>query len=326
VPPNPYNAGPSIRNHGSNNSHLALHIGTVQHREALLVTSALDANDALQFSITPSGNKFTSLTTNLILPADADEWLVTDARGKMVAPPVISATSGQLELGALRLDVPSTVCLRKGGGGLCIKLFELDGVAWCPRSYSLVADALGQTLNAVRLVGSHYKSPDGLPHWINGSIHNRSQSPATSARFAALLLAGSAGNSSDLAALCQRASSSSTSTLDNAGIWTAEVNTTTVQAPEAEHSHSADAVAPVQLSVGRDLGCTLESGLRFNQSLHTSWNCLTSRNIDGQEVEAGPFRVNGKNLTELLRLKADDDTDDSRRETETGMALQGSAT
>lgn len=271
------------------------------------MTSALDANDALQFSITPSGNKFESLTTNLILPADADEWLVTDARGKMVAPPMISPTTGQLELGTLRLDVPSTLCLRKDGGGLCIKVFELDGVAWCPRSYSLVADSLGQTLNAVRLVGSHFMSPDGLPHWINGSIHNKSQSPATSARFAALLLASTADNSSDLATLCQRTSSSPTSTQVTAGIWTAEVNTTTVQT-------SADALNPVQLSVGRDLRCTLASGLRFNQSIHTSWNCLTSRKIDGHEVEAGPFRVNGKNLTELLLLKSDD-TDDNRTAT-----------
>eukprot|EP01048_Picozoa_sp_COSAG05_P022529 COSAG05_NODE_4543_length_1470_cov_39.315098_1_plen_88_part_00 len=54
VPANPYNAGPWIRDHGVNNSHLALHIGAVQFREALLLTSALDANDALQYYLCSS--------------------------------------------------------------------------------------------------------------------------------------------------------------------------------------------------------------------------------------------------------------------------------
>ena len=45
----PYGAGPSIHNHGTNNSHLALHVGAVQHREVLLITTALDTADALQF-------------------------------------------------------------------------------------------------------------------------------------------------------------------------------------------------------------------------------------------------------------------------------------
>eukprot|EP01052_Picozoa_sp_SAG31_P006894 SAG31_NODE_323_length_17713_cov_12.065834_6_plen_304_part_00 len=300
-----YNAGPSIRNHGAPNSHLALHIGAVQHREALLATSALDANDALQFSTTPTGNLFKSLTTNLILPSDADEWMVKDARGKTVAPLVISPTTGQLELGTLWLDVPSTVCLRKGGGALCIKVFELDGVAGYSRSLSLVADSLGQELNAVRLVGSHYRSPDGLSHWLNRSAAN--------ARFGALLLAGRATNSSDLATLSHRASDSRISSTITAGIWIAEVNTTAVYPSEATmittpseatliNTVHDGLLAPVKLSIERDLECTLKSGLRFNQSVHTSWNCLRSRKISGHEVLAGPFRVNGKNLTELMLL------------------------
>lgn len=301
---NPYNAGPTIHNHGASNAHLALHIGAVQHREALLVTSALDVNDALQFSITPAGNLFTSLTTNFVLPADADEWMVTDARGQVVTSPVRSPTTGQLALGALRLDVLSTVCLRKAGGALCVKVFELDGVAGSPRSFSLVADSLGHTLNAVRLTGSHYRSPDGHPHWINGSTHNRSQPSATHARFAALLLAGTADNSSDLAALCHRTSSSLVRSKVAMGIWTATVNTT-VQASTGAAALITDGahsklMAPVQLSVGRNLECSLASGLRYNQSIHTSWNCLTSRKIDGHEIVAKPFSVNGKNLSELL--------------------------
>ena len=125
-----------------------------------------------------------------------------------------------------------------------------------------------------------------------------------SARFAALLLAGSAASSSDLAALCHRASSSSISTRVVAGIWTAAVNTTIVQEESnrspAHGTNASGHLTPVQLSVARDLGCTQAAGLRSNQSIHTSWNCLTSRQIGGREIVAGPFRVNGKNLTELL--------------------------
>lgn len=69
----PYGAGPGAHNHGVNESHLALHIGAVQHREALLLTSALDTADALQFTTAPGGNLYHSLATNLLLPADAAE-------------------------------------------------------------------------------------------------------------------------------------------------------------------------------------------------------------------------------------------------------------
>eukprot|EP01048_Picozoa_sp_COSAG05_P015464 COSAG05_NODE_1868_length_3927_cov_18.028316_4_plen_91_part_00 len=75
-----------------------------------------------RWQLTPSGDKFRSLTTNLLLPADADQWLIADETGKTIAPSRIDAATGQLALGKIRLPVPSTVCLRRSGGGLCIKV------------------------------------------------------------------------------------------------------------------------------------------------------------------------------------------------------------
>jgi hypothetical protein len=40
----------------------------------VLLTAALDADDSLQWTLTPTGNEFTALTTNLVLPADAEEY------------------------------------------------------------------------------------------------------------------------------------------------------------------------------------------------------------------------------------------------------------
>ena len=47
-------------------SHLALHPGMVQHNNVLLATLALDGNDVQDaFTLTPTGNFFNSLATNL---------------------------------------------------------------------------------------------------------------------------------------------------------------------------------------------------------------------------------------------------------------------
>ena len=180
------------------------------------MTSALDADDALQFTLAPGGNKFVALTTNLLLPADAAEYLVLLPNGTAISPP-INASTGQLVLGELRLPVNATVCLRMGGGALAAKVFELDGVAGQPPTLSLIADAAGQNLNAARLTGQHFRSTGGTPAWINGSANGRH------ARFAALAVAGSAADSAGLINLCESTHAAPTrSTVTGGGLWTAE--------------------------------------------------------------------------------------------------------
>ena len=47
------------------------------------------------------------------------------------------------------------------------------------------------------------------------------------------------------------------------------------------------------LSVGRNLTCSEAGGLR-NQSIHTSWSCLTSRMLNGTEIIPPHLTVNGQ--------------------------------
>jgi hypothetical protein len=288
-PPNPYGAGPTIRNHGGNNSHLALHGGFVQHREALLLTSALDADDALQFK--PTGNfAFSALSTNLILPADADEWqfLLPDGAKHI---PAMDPSTGQLALGVTTLPLNATVCLRVGGAALGVKIFELDGIGGQPPQLQLVADSQGRLLNAARLSAIHYTSADGKPQWLNGTTSS------SHARFAALAVAAAARTSTELSRICAAvhdAPTTSTIVGGPAGVWTAAATANT--AGDA----SAPKLVPVELAVGRDLDCSMASGVRRNQSTHTSWNCLTYRKVNGVDLVAGPWRVNGKSMAEVL--------------------------
>ena len=297
--PYAYGAGADIRDHGVNSSHLALHTGMVQHREALLMTSALDSDDALQWLLTASGNKYAALATNLLLPADAVEWLILLPNGTALAPK-INVSTGRLALGTIELPLNSTVCLRLGGAALAVKPFELDGIGGQTPSLLFIADKAGHDLNAARLVGQHFASSNGMPAWINGSTNGRR------ARFAALAVAAVAARSVDLINLCERIHAAPTrSGVKSGSVWTAEANTTVQPLPGLLHHHHHSVLphaqlpdVDVQLSIGRDLGCSA-GGLR-NQSVHTSWNCLTSRKIDGVEVVAGPWRVNGQSLAEIM--------------------------
>ena len=277
----PYGAGPTIHNHGTNNSHLALHIGAVQHREALLMTTALDTADALQFSTAPGGDMYASLATNLLLPADADEYSLLPPGAKATSPQISQAMAPR----SWELPLGTILCVRLGGGGLCVKVFALDGVAGQTPMLRLVAEEVGLGLNAVRLVGVHYNA--SVPAWLNGSANG------LHARFGALALAGAANTTAELATLGQRvASAAITSTVSASGIWSAVAKTAVL--PERS----------VTLAVGRDLGCS-KGGVR-NQSIHTSWNCLTTRRVDGREVVPGAFQVNGVGFPELLRPKGAD--------------------
>lgn len=296
VPGNPYNAGPEIRNHGVINSHLALHIGAVQHREALLLTSALDADDALQWQLTPTGNKFAALTTNLILPADATGWAILFPNGSASSQTFIDPSIGQLALGEIEIPILSTVCLRIGGAALAVKVFELDGVHGQDPSLRLVADLLGRQLNAARLVCQHFHA--SAPEWINGSAGG-----GRHARFAALVVAGSTAGDGEASmnSLCGAVHTAETSSvITSSGEWVVRAEASVIDAQmrtkQVARARSNEARnfryrapwrsnlarKPVALAIGRDLSCS-NGGVR-NQSVHTSWNCLTFRSIDGNPV------------------------------------------
>ena len=150
-------------------------------------------------------------------------------------------------------------------------IFSLT-VANRPPMLRLVADEIGLALNAVRLVGYHYNT--SFPAWLNGSTNG------LHARFGALAIAGATNTSGELVALRHRASSAAiNSTISTAGIWTASTTATLSE------------FGSVTLEVGRDLGCS-KGGVR-NQTVHTSWNCLTSRRVDGRDIIPDELRVNG---------------------------------
>lgn len=260
-----YGAEAGLRDHGMNNSHLALHIGAVQNREALLVTSALSAADAVQWRPPGSADSYTALTTNLLLPADADEWLAISAFGVSRSLDKDSAT-GQLTLGTVTLQLNETLCLRHGGAALAVKVLELDGVAGQVPVLQVVADKAGRRLNAARLMGQHYRSPNGSPHWINGSHNGRH------ARFAALVLAAPAVDSAALKSICMLTHNALTSSVtSSAGLWTVSAKTSVL--PTEDITDVVTARVPVMLAVSRDLVCS-RGGLR-NQSvvsiLTVSW-------------------------------------------------------
>ena len=90
-------------------THLALHPGMVQHRQAVLATLALNGNDDLDgFSTTygaddeegggssgsGSGNLFPGLATNVLLPRYADEFVLELLRKAKDVGVVLCETSG----------------------------------------------------------------------------------------------------------------------------------------------------------------------------------------------------------------------------------------
>ena len=187
----------------------------------------------------------------------------------------------------IELPVGTTLCLRLGGGALGVKVFELDGVDGTTPSLRLVTDEIGLGLNAVRLVGYHYNhSGTRLLNVTRNGLH---------ARFGAIAIAGAAADSVALAALCDRVVATQVdSNVSTAELWSVTATPTVLSTTEDEQLTS------VSLSIGRDLSCS-NGGVR-NQSVHTSWNCLTYRKVNGKETVPQPLRVNGKPVATMPPL------------------------
>ena len=58
------------------------------------------------------------------------------------------------------------------------------------------------------------------------------------------------------------------------------------------------------IRVTRNLTCSEKGAFEYNQTLNTSWNCLTSRRVNGVENKAPSLlEVNGVNLSPFPIVK-----------------------
>lgn len=260
-------------------SHLALHPGMVQHREVLLASTSINAQDTLDGFVlntstrAPFGDQWESVSTNVILPVEAGQIFVSSEnnltrRVNLQGGPFVEI-----------LSVGDTIGLSVGRAAAALRIITLDGTTNNPTpTLALKGDSDGLALGAVRLVGYHSRG--------------RYQ-PAMSdvnLRFAFVLKAGSVGPSGPEEAVqklltdvkCARVTSISSN-----GVWKLQVSGIPV-----------DGEGPVSLTVERNLSCAF--GGSRNQTSHTSWNCLTSRQINASELSFPTnLRVNGAAVAPL---------------------------
>lgn len=271
-------------------THVALHPGIVQHKGAMLATLALDGSDHLDgFALTPRGNEYRSLATNVVLPRDADGWVLRfDGNGTVVddwAPPPADAAE-PFALRGLPSNGSFTLALRVQQGALAIRVFALDGAGGRhPPGLSLRGEPLGLSLGAIRLAAYHFGGPDAVQ-----PLTNLTSAADTHIRFGALLLADAANSTAALRSLARRAAAAKiTSSVDaRTGVWTASAELA------GEAVGVAAAPPPTVLAVQRNLTCSETAALVRNQSVHSRWNCLVSRTVNGADVVPGPLTVNGK--------------------------------
>lgn len=276
-------------------SHLALHPGMVQSRNVLLATVALNGRDILDnFLLTPAGNLYTSMATNLLLPLEATEVFLIPAGGHTAGHAVRIPRDKPFTV-----DIPlgSTLALRVGRGAFACRVFALDGAGGQKPHLQLKGDANGMPFGAMRLVGYHFASakPTNLTSAADSHV-----------RFAALLVAASASDHAALAALARSVASANVSSTtndvhDGSRLWEAAVEYTEAiggggnNPPEG----SATGAQAHRLAVQRNLTCSQVGGLVANQSTHTRWNCLVQRTVNGSSVIPGHLRVNGVPLAPL---------------------------
>eukprot|EP00041_Stephanoeca_diplocostata_P024140 m.604307 g.604307 ORF g.604307 m.604307 type:complete len:379 (+) comp22459_c0_seq4:2006-3142(+) len=279
-------------------SHLALHPGMVQHRNHLLATVALNGRDYLDgFNASgAAGNLYSNLATNVILPLACDEIILCFPNGTTRQDVHIPATT-EMEI---LLPVNTVVGVRVGRGLLAVRVFAFDSVnvANARDAYlALKSDALGLQLGAMRLVayhlsGLHSPVPINNSHIRWGALMVADSTPACTALTDATRGTRSCGKrTADLLYLAERVASAEVSSFvdESSNTWHARAVLRQDNSGSRQQSQRAD----VNLLVVRDLGCSEKGAIR-NQSIHTSWNCLVSRSVNGQEVVPVPLHVNGQ--------------------------------
>lgn len=254
-------------------SHLAFHPGIVQSRNHLLVTLALDGQDALDGGFNTSGaagDLYRSLATDVLLPLAADEWWLAQVDG---ANGTISIPADRSTPWSIPLHMGATLALRVGRGGLAIRTFVVDGAAGQQPSLLFQGDPDGMSLGAVRLTAQHFSS------------QKATNITDTHVRFGALFLADTVADHEALVRLALEAQQTTISS----------VELPSVDGSFRQWAVSASIPGNVSLAVVRNLTCTEASGVGpRNQTIHTRWNCLMSRQVNGTDVVPGPLRVNGQ--------------------------------
>ena len=197
------------------------------------------------------------------------------------------------------LPLGATVIVRVATAALGIKVFHVDHISGLAESLSeqswntkgtpplppikLVADAAGADLGAMRLTCEHFRAEDN----INGTLLRD-----THLRFAALFAVETV--------------TSETSMKEFAAMLAAAKTTSTTSRAAGGSEKYWDVSAQISdygtsLFVRRNLTCS-ERGGRFNQSVHTSWNCLMRREVNGSAVVPTTLEVNGVSIPPPSKL------------------------
>ena len=260
--------------------HLASHPGHIQNKNVLLATTAIDTLDLPDgFQTSPSGaaGEYIHLSTNIILPLHADDFLVTWPNGTTEKLEALMSKSSPFNV---PLPLNSTISLRVQTGGLAIKIFEADFIHGQDPSIYLAGDDEGMSVGAIRLFCPHFNS--------NRSIYL----DKTHIRFAALIVAETVQGTDDLKRLGERTHYARTISREykSEGVWEAML---------LDHITGKEL-----LGVTRNLTCSEKGAFEYNQTLNTSWNCLTSRRVNGVENKAPSLlEVNGVNLSPFPIVK-----------------------
>ena len=257
--------------HTDKGTHLSSHPGNVQNKNVLLATTAIDSFDKLDaFSSAPgasSSGSFLDLATNILLPLLADEYFVRFPNGTFWSR-VFSRGERAFEL---PLHAGAVVALRVRTAGLALRVFECDGAGGHNASLSLLGDSKGMPLGAIRIVCRHFKTRPGVPPVVLNAPH---------VRFGALMVVDTVDTDGGLMALAEAtARSKIVSHVSSSNVWEAALVDV--------------ATGNEKLSVFRNLTCSEQGAVRYNQTIHTTWNCLLERRINGNRIVPTTLEVNG---------------------------------
>ena len=237
-------------------SHLATHPGNVQHRNALLATSALNPTEQLDgFNRTV----FDNLATSVIFPfRDAATILLNGVSAPGVPPrdaPVPFETP---------VHVGDVLAVRVERSCLAVRVVAADGCGPIPRATRpwpvvivLKGDAEGLSLDAIRLTAYHYRGPKTT---LTSSTHVRS---------AFVFLVDTCDGDAALQSLSDEMASADVRewTTAKGDVWTV-----------------AATLRGTQLKVSRDV----------SEPHCERWGCVLSRTINGTAVQPVHLEVNGK--------------------------------
>lgn len=160
------------------------------------------------------------------------------------------------------------------------------------------SDCQGMPLGALRLVAYHYRGhyqpPDprsGLDTHLRFGVLIKTAAVPSSA-------AGPTVVSELIKSLADAKLSMSEPMHQTDKLWNVTV-AADMSEPAASGLATVEAPAQVSLTVVRNLSCSESLTDNKNQSLHTRWNCLVSRQVDGVESVAGHMTINGELAPEI---------------------------